>query len=216
MAWAYIDDHRGASVRPRRRASLAAVLSVLAHGALLLAFILSLRPATGPMEQRAIDAELTPSPPPPTIARVAKSPARSNTVAATIPTALHELPPPPTPAILPTTPAPGAPNPTAASGLTRSLRGTLGCDHADFLRLGAVERERCAGRLAAGAADTPVLSGIDPVKRATFAAEAADQGDVLSRMPKTGCRPRVAISQEDAPTAQRQGVTAGVSCVIRF
>ena len=77
---------------------------------------------------------------------------------------------------------------------------------------GGIAPSGSPGRPGAGGA---AAFGVDPAKVALLTRPGPLEGDFLSRMPVKGCRPRAA-GDNNGVLPHAQGVTVGITCVIRF
>jgi len=112
---------------------------------------------------------------------------------------------------------PGAVPPPPNGGLVAGLRGSVGCANAARIDLSADERTRCERRFAGAAGAGGRTFETDAAKVLAFEeARGPLRGDFIARRPKTGCRVRASPEVIAAPQAGRAGVTAGVTCVVRF
>jgi hypothetical protein len=127
------------------------------------------------------------------------------------PPALHVTPEPPPAESREANPAPETPGGRGA-GVTQALRGLLGCEHADLMKLSPEERERCRDRQTADAAG---LRGQPPgrLNLDRHGDYAANPEPYINRKPTNGCKPRAA---GDVRRDGAQGVRAAVSCAVPF
>ena len=199
---------------------MAAGLSATVH-AVLAVVLLWPHPAPGLREPQAIEVELvvpqqrerTPvsrggpprraRPQQPAMATVAPSPPVVVPPSAVVPSAA----PPPAPA-----------ETAAAANLQRALRGAMGCGHAELLGLSAAEQRRCRDRQAQGLEPRPGQPsfGMDPRKRAAFAAEAREREPFLIQTPKDNCKVRVAQQDVGQGSGATHDWTAGLGCAKSF
>jgi hypothetical protein len=110
-------------------------------------------------------------------------------------------------------PAPIAPSPApaadpSAAGVARVLRRAVGCDHANLMRLGPEERQRCEQRIAAAEPPSGRLN-LDPSGR-----YAENPEPYLQRRPTKGCKPRAGGAP--SPMGDDSIVTTGITCAIPF
>ncbi len=147
------------------------------HGLVLLLLLAGLRPPPAPLPEPPVDLQIlslprqTPRPPPETLAEAAPSaaaPARALDIRPRIP--MPQGPPPkdgPSAILLPSNPgSDGSVYPSA--GVSAGLRGQLGCDNAELMKLTKAERVRCDIRLAEGGKDARMLLVLSPEKKAAF------------------------------------------------
>lgn len=188
--------------------ALAALASVLFHGAVLLLLARHLSQVAPIPEAPPIQVTLIPRPQPLAANRErrrAEPPRRE---------AMTPLPPRasrPTP-VLPSTPFASPPSPSVdtapAADAQRVLRNLSGCDPGRWDRLSFDARARCEARAQRGVADGGRLE-LDPSGR-----YAADEQPFLSRKPKNGCRARAAGDVDGYGDSGH--VRAGVGCAFSF
>lgn len=104
--------------------------------------------------------------------------------------------------------------------LAKALRGSLGCEHSDYMRMSPSERRACETRMAGRAGSEGPAFGIDPKKRAAFdlAAKREDflQEPFLAERPAKGCKPRVTEHESGVVGRAAPNWTASVACAIPF
>lgn len=180
----------------------AGVVSLAAHIALLGLAIWLLGRSPPPVETPSLSVQLITLAP----RRPSRSEPRAEDPAAPgrsrpAPRPAVDIPPDATPLHLPAAPA------EPSAGVSRALRGRLGCPPGDPSRLTAEERERCRAALAeAGAARDGPSPRLDLSRQGRIA---KDPDFDLSRRPKNGCKLRAAGSRDPMG---KEGAAAGVSC----
>lgn len=212
----WIKDSRGWRARPW---SVALAVSLIVHFVVLMAMFWR---QDGPAASGdpAIEVRLFDPPPVPPVSSAVASPAlRPHR------TPLRVAPPAP-PVMAPSVvippasaPPPGAPTESArALALRQALRGSAGCAHAALLGLSESERRRCRERQAHGLEPKPGQGGfgMDPDKRAAFAAEGKAREPFLIQTPKNNCVPRVAQKEVGMAAGATHDWTAGINCALSF
>jgi hypothetical protein len=201
----------------RRRWGVAAGLSAAVH-AVLAVVLLWPHPAPGVREPQAIEVELVA--PQRALTPVSRSgpPRRARpgrpAVETVAPSPLVVVPPS---AVVPSA-APSPAEAAAAANLQRALRGAIGCGHAELLGLSAAEQQRCRDQQAQGLEPRPGQRGfgLDPRKRAAFAAEAREREPFLVQTPKDNCKPRVAQKDVGQGANATHDWIAGIGCAKSF
>jgi hypothetical protein len=210
-----------APVLPPRRPLAAALLLAFAFH-LLLALLMLLHLGREPTlpDERPIQVQLAPWPfERPTNAFTPPrhtAPLRVLSAPADHPASQPPVPaPPPQPrvAAAPAAQPMGPPSPTQ-----QILRATLGCDHADVVRLTPQERARCEERLGAALradrAAHPDQQALHVPAPGQFATH-DEEREFLIHKPHNGCGVRVAGDQP-GPLGGQKGVTSGVTCAMSF
>ncbi|MGR4864975.1 hypothetical protein [Caulobacter sp. LARHSG274] len=199
---------------------MAAGLSAAVH-AVLAVILLWPHAAPNVREPQAIEVELvTPRrdrTPAPAGTRPRRARPERPVAAAVAPSSPVTVTPPPV--LAPSAAPPSAPaEAAAAASLQRALRGAIGCGHADLLGLSPAEQRRCRDQQAQGLEPRPGQPsfGMDPRKRAVFAAEAKEREPFLIQTPKNGCKPRVAQKEVGMAAGATHDWTAGISCAKSF
>ncbi|HEY8572707.1 hypothetical protein [Phenylobacterium sp.] len=182
-------------MRARSRRAIVVTVSAAAHVAVLAVLALHAPQLTMPAEEptlphAVIPILLLPRTPPPVAGQADPGPIRLHRRPQPYAAASPSVPPLHVPkAALEAPPRPPAPPraepqlPPAVTGqVTQTLRlGTVGCRHADLMKLSRQEREACEDQLAAGARDAPwIPPGKSAKARAEFQAQGARK-DALMR-----------------------------------
>ena len=193
----------------RVRAS-AVVVAVTVHGIVLTSIVWRIGAEPQPVEPPVMNVELYRRP----LSHVLSLDDTRRPTPPTRQTApvRHDLPAP-VPAIgdpAALLPTPTAPPGAQATGLSRVLRGLVGCDHADLLGLTAEERERCREQLAARDAGAASSSRLNLDVRRAYG---RDPTPYLIRKSKNGCK--IAAAGDKAPSGD-DGAAAGVGCALSF
>jgi hypothetical protein len=201
--------------RSRRRWGVAAGLSAAVH-AVLAVILLWPQAAPGVREAQAIEVELVAPRRDRTSAARGARPRRTRverpTAAAIAPAAA------PTVIVHPLVASPAPAETVAATDLQRALRGAMGCGQADLLGLSPAEKRRCRDQQAQRLESRPGQPrfGMDPDKRARFAAEAKEREPFLVQTPKNGCKLRVAQDEVGRAADATHDWTMGISCAKSF
>lgn len=198
---------------------MAAGLSAAVH-AVLAVVLLWPHPAPGVREPQAIEVELvapqrerTPTPAGTRPRRARPQQPAVETVAPSPPVVM-----PPSEVTPSAVPPPAPAEVAAAANLQRALRGAMGCGHAEMLGLSAAEQRRCRDQQAQGLEPRPGQPsfGMDPRKRAAFAAEAREREPFLIQTPKDNCKVRVAQQDVGQGSGATHDWTAGLGCAKSF